>query len=77
MNLSEAQKKSYEMLINLNFEESLAFELSKRYSPLEFNKASDYFNKQKEKYKGTKREIVDKSIYFQSILKRKYWEYSK
>jgi len=77
MSLSAEQRNSFEALIQNDFDEKSAIKLAKKYSPLEFEKAAEYYKKQKSKNKSKGKNIADKCAYFVGILQRRYWENSK
>jgi hypothetical protein len=77
MSLSAEQRNSFEGLIKSDFEEKAAIDLAKKYSPVEFTKAFEYFKKQKAKNKSKGNQIEDERAYFVGILKGKYWQNSK
>jgi len=77
MSLSEKQRDSFGWFIKNDFEEKSAIELAKKYSPLEIEKARDYYNKQSQKNARKGKPIADKCGYFVRILQCRYWENSK
>lgn len=77
LSLSEAQRKVFEYLIKNDFSEKVSLDMCKKYSPIEMQKASEYFVKQNTKNKIKGRQIPNMQGYFVSILQGRYWENSK